>query len=257
MYNRIINFRSDLWFKCRANYSWMKNNYDDIVCNCNRRVVKALDDAIESSNITALRAILHEFKYSMTMTNYQTGFILASQNNNIEIAKELLKFEVSGHLPRERVVSDAFNICIMRSHLEIASAILDIDMPGHSFYNKHSAMRIATEYGQLDSIKLLLDRTDLQPNYSNNYIIRESAKRGYLSIVKYVSRLPGVNVHDLEYEAYYGALVNNHYEVVDYLDTFPIPGDAGSIPANRTMTKMSTVLSVKPYLYMETEPPAP
>lgn len=225
------------------------NTYEDIVCNCDRRVVDALDMAIDTSNMKLLRSILHEFKDSLTITNYQTGLIRAAQNNNLEIATELLNFEVSGHLPREKVVADAFNICMKLAHLDIANVIMDIHSPGWMFYDKRLALKTATEYGQLESIKLLLKRTDLKANYSNNYIIREAAKRGFLDIVKYISNQPEVNIHDLEYEAYYAALANNRTEVVEYLCKFPVT-DSKMMPINRRMVKLSTVLTSKPYLLM-------
>jgi ankyrin repeat protein len=77
------------------------------------------------------------------------------------------------------------------------------------------------ETGNLNLVKMLIDRFNVDPAYSKNYPIRKACRHGHIEIVKYLASLPQVDPADDCGRAFTGACFNGHYDIVKFLAKHP------------------------------------
>lgn len=110
-------------------------------------------------------------------------------------------------------------LCAGINNKDLQAVTSSLDRGADIHYQDDYALRISSEYGNYEIVKLLVEkRADIHVN--DNYPLRTSCYRGYLEIVKlFVYKGANVNDGSSKHSALYNSCEIGHLEIVKFLVT--------------------------------------
>ena len=112
--------------------------------------------------------------------NKQNDFILACEQNNLNLAKSLINCD---DVEANWNNSCTLYSCVMRGHLDIVKLLIE-NGADPSYGGKNDLIKNSSVAGNIDIVSYLLSDERVDPTSEENYAITFAHKREYIDIVK-------------------------------------------------------------------------
>lgn len=83
--------------------------------------------------------------------------------------------------------------------------------------NYHYLIKLAAEYGSLETLKTILNKSKISPDFDNNIAIETASENGHLDIIKFLLNYNIVNSSVNHGHLIYKAAINGHIDIVKFL----------------------------------------
>ena len=101
--------------------------------------------------------------------NNETGIIIATDRNDIEMVKLLLEHSANVNIASDKIDNTPIMIASVKGYLDIVQLLIEKSNPDMTILNGYggTALIPACEKGHVDVVKLLLEKTNVKVNHIN------------------------------------------------------------------------------------------
>ncbi|HAM80969.1 ankyrin repeat domain-containing protein [Ornithinibacillus bavariensis] len=150
----------------------------------------SLIQAVENNDIEKVKNILLDTEYKIDETNEkeETPLLIATHNNQVEIAQLLI--DHGANINQQDAISDSpYLYAAAQGKTEILSYMIEHSNPDQSKVNRFggNALIPAAEKGHLENVRLLLKDGKVNINHQNNF--------GYTALIEAVALRDGSKVY--------------------------------------------------------------
>lgn len=146
--------------------------------------------AVNKNDLEQVQKILLDKTYDINETNDndETPLLIATHNNQVEIAKELILAGADVN-QQDSIQDSPYLYAGAQGKTEILSLILENSEPDQKVYNRFGGNTIipAAEKGYLDNVKLLLEDGKVDIDHQNNF--------GYTALIEAVALTDGSQLY--------------------------------------------------------------
>lgn len=146
--------------------------------------------AVEANDSEKVKTILASADYPINEQNDrgESPLLIATHNNQVEIAKALIKAGADVNL-QDHIQDSAYLYAGAQGKTEILTFMLENSQPNQQIYNRFggNALIPAAEKGHLDNVKLLLEDGAVNIDHQNNY--------GYTALIEAVALRDGSKIY--------------------------------------------------------------
>lgn len=146
--------------------------------------------AVEANDSEKVKVILASKDYPINEQNNrgESPLLIATHNNQVEIAKALIKAGADVNL-QDHIQDSAYLYAGAQGKTEILAFILENSQPNQQVYNRFggNALIPAAEKGHLNNVRLLLEEGSVDIDHQNNY--------GYTALIEAVALRDGSKIY--------------------------------------------------------------
>lgn len=147
-------------------------------------------DAVNRQDLEALENILkgNDFDIDATDSLQETPLLIATQRNNVEIAKRLI--DAGADVNKQDAIQDSpYLFAAAQGRTEILKYIIEHAEPNQQIYNRYggNALIPAAEKGHIENVRLLLADGKVDIDHQNNF--------GYTALIEAVALREGTQLY--------------------------------------------------------------
>ncbi|EIM06045.1 hypothetical protein A1A1_13082 [Planococcus antarcticus DSM 14505] len=149
-----------------------------------------LIQAVENNELEKVQGILQDPSYPINETNtkMETPLLIATHDNNIEVAKLLIRAGADIN-QQDGIQDSAYLYAGAQGKTEILTYMIDHAEPDQNIVNRYggNALIPAAEKGHLNNVKLLLEDGKVNIDHQNNF--------GYTALIEAVALTDGSDMY--------------------------------------------------------------